>query len=135
QSYRDEENFDLAPPPDVTIKKGVAETTNPAATFNPPADDKVVRQGSTATFQVDVKNEGFPNFPDIEYSVRGVQTWDVLPPGIACSAITNYRYVPTGGGAPQPLPGGIATCEGPTVNGQSASAYIKWAFPSTEYPI
>ncbi len=135
ESYRDEENFSLAPPPDVTIKKGVAATTNPAATFNPPADGKTVRQGSTATFQVDISNAGFPGFPDIEYSVRGVQTWDVLPTGIACTAIGNFRYIPTSAGTPQALPGGIATCTDPPVNGQSTSAYIKWTFPPTEYPI
>ncbi len=132
QSFRDEENFSLAPPPNLTIKKGVAATSNPAATFNPPADGKVVRQGSTATFQVDIKNDGFPDDPDIEYSVRGVQTWDVLPPGIACTAVDNFRYIPTSGGAAQPLPGGIAQCVTPPVNGQSASAYIKWTFPTPD---
>ena len=132
QSYRDEENFDLAPPPDLDITKGVAATSAPAATFDPPADNKPVQQGSTATFQVDVKNNGFPAFPDIEYSVRGVQTWDVLPPGIACAAISNFRYIPTSGGTPQALPNGIATCTDPPVNGQSASSIIKWAFPSPD---
>ncbi len=132
ESYRDEVQFDLAPPPNLSIKKGVASTTAPAATFNPPADGKPVQQGSTATFQVDLKNEGFPDYPDVEYSVRGVQTWDVLPPGIACAAISDYRYIPTSGGAAQALPGGIATCTDPPVNGQSASAYIKWTFPSPD---
>ncbi|MEZ5158118.1 MAG: isopeptide-forming domain-containing fimbrial protein [Candidatus Nanopelagicales bacterium] len=129
QSYRDQADYETAPPPDLSIKKGVRETTAPAGTWNPPQDNKPVQQGSTATFQVDIKNTS--QSAGIDAVVRGVQTWDVLPPGIPCANISNYEYIKPGTTTRVPL-ASYVTCIDPPVNGQSTSSYIKWEFPSPD---
>ena len=129
QSYRDQADYELAPPPDLGIAKGVRSTTAPVGSWNPPQDNKPVQQGSTATFQMDIKNTSQSGAVDAV--VRGVQTWDVLPPGIPCANISNYQYIKPGTATPAPL-GSYVTCIDPPVNGQSASSYIKWTFPSPD---
>ncbi|MEZ5184234.1 MAG: hypothetical protein R2720_00675 [Candidatus Nanopelagicales bacterium] len=129
QSYRDQADYELAPPPDLSIRKGVRETTAPAGSWNPPQDNKPVQQGSTATFQIDIKNTS--QSAAIDALVRGVQTWDVLPPGIPCTSISNYQYIKPGTSTPAPL-SSYVTCVAPPVNGQNLSSYIKWTFPSPD---
>ena len=124
ESYRDQEDFELVPPPNLSLKKGVRSTTAPVGSFDPPADNKPVQQGSTATFQVDLKNEGWSSIPGADYSVRGVQMWDVLPTGIDCAAITDYRYIKPGTSTPAALPGTVTT--------SCASGIVKWVFPSPD---
>ena len=80
QSYRDQAEYDLIPPPNLLIDKGVIATDKPAATFpavSPLQDNKPIEQGGTATFQINVENR--PQIPGSDYSVRGVQVWDRLP--------------------------------------------------------
>ena len=82
QSYRDQADFNVAPPPDLGIIKGVVATNKPAGTtWSMPTttglDSRVVQQGSTSTFRVDVKN----NIDRKECGVVGLETWDQLPAG------------------------------------------------------
>ncbi len=124
QSYRDQEDFELVPPPNLDLDKGVVRTTAPLQTYPPGTDNKPVQQGSTATFQVDLKNEGWPDIPGADYSVRGVQIWDVLPAGITCSAITDYRYIKPGTSTVAALP--------VTVTTSCTAGVVKWVFPTPD---
>ena len=82
QSYRDQAEYGLLPPPNLFIDKGVIATDKPAQTYPPDngrlQDNKPIEQGGTATFQIDVINR--PQTPGSDYSVRGMQVWDRLPP-------------------------------------------------------
>ena len=133
QSYRDEANYDLLPPPDVAIDKGVIATDKPSATYPPVnnklQDNKPIEQGGTATFQINVKNRN--SLPGANYSVRGIQVWDNLPLQLRCAAVdmTSLKYIPPGG-TETALPGGIATCD----DGADATkpSILKWVFPSPD---
>ncbi|MEI2785802.1 MAG: hypothetical protein V9E82_08905 [Candidatus Nanopelagicales bacterium] len=132
QSYRTQQDFTLLPPPNLSIAKGVRQTTAPAAgPLNPPQDGRIVQQGSVATFQIDVKNTERPDTPPANYSARGIEVWDVLPDGIGCAAIGNYQYISTSGGAPQAL-ASYVVCQDPPVNGQNTKSYIKWTLPNPD---
>ncbi|MEI2620267.1 MAG: isopeptide-forming domain-containing fimbrial protein [Candidatus Nanopelagicales bacterium] len=130
QSYRDQAEYDLLPPPNLLIDKGVIATDKPAATYptvSPLQDNKPIEQGGTATFQINVENR--PQIPGSDYSVRGVQVWDRLPEQLTCSAVnlSALQFVQPRTGAQLPLPGGIAKCD--DAPGESI---LKWVFPSPD---
>lgn len=130
-SFRDQVDFQIAPPPNLSITKGVIKTTAPADTFDPPSDHKPVQQGSTATFQIDIKNTTRNGHPGSDYAARGIQSWDVLPAGITCAAISNHRYIKPGTNTVAALTNHV-TCQNPPVNGQNTLSYIKWSFPTPD---
>jgi uncharacterized repeat protein (TIGR01451 family)/fimbrial isopeptide formation D2 family protein len=140
ESYRDMADYDQAPAPNLAIAKGVRQTTSPVGDFNPPADDKPVREGSVATFQVDVRNRPRPDYPGTEFSARGVQVWDVLPvetPTIDCNSVSNYRYIKPGTATVENLDPSLVTCETTSVNigGTTKSLpTIKWTMPNPDGP-
>ena len=61
ESYRDQADFTVAPPK-LALVKGAIQTNKPAGLppwpmpNNPGLDTQTVQQGSTTTFQIDVKN-------------------------------------------------------------------------------
>ncbi len=127
QSYRTQQDFTLLPPPNLSIAKGVRQTSAPAAgPLNPPQDGRIVQQGSVATFQIDVKNTERPDTPPANYSARGIEVWDVLPDGIGCSAIGNYRYISPSGGSPQALFAYVSCVD------QASGSTIRWPLPSPD---
>ena len=148
-STRDAVDFSVAPGPNMGITKGVYSVDSPANGPNPPDTDGIpVTEETTATFRVDIANKGREGFPGANFSVRGLSTWDVLPVGITCAAISDFE-VATHGPLPAPtvlstapLPGGIATCTNPgnpghpTVDaayGNSAvQSVIVWSFPTPD---
>ena len=91
ETIRDQVEFAIAPAPAVDLLKGVYQVNTPASgPNNPNTDGSTVQQGSRVTYRVDVANTGTPpNDP----AARAVQAWDVLPVGVPCSAISNYRWV------------------------------------------
>ena len=127
ETIRDQVEFAIAPAPAVDLLKGVYEVNTPASGPNPPnTDGSTVQQGSRVTYRVDVANTGTPpNDP----AARAVQAWDVLPVGVPCSAISNYRWVApranaTNMGGAAALPTTItATCTGPTATNLVDPAY------------
>ena len=148
-STRDAVDFLVAPGPDIGVTKGVYSVDSPSNGPNPPDTDGIpVTEEATATFRVDIANTGREGFPGANFSVRGLSTWDVLPLGITCAAVSDFA-VATHGPLPAPtvlstapLPGGIATCTNPgnpahpTVNsayGNSAvQSVIVWSFPTPD---
>ena len=59
QSYRDQAEYGLLPPPNLLIDKGVIKTDKPNQTYpavSPLQDNKPIEQGGTATFQINVSN-------------------------------------------------------------------------------
>jgi fimbrial isopeptide formation D2 family protein/uncharacterized repeat protein (TIGR01451 family) len=148
-STRDSVDFSVAPGPNMGVTKGVYSVDSPANGPNPPnTDGSTITEDSTATFRVDLANRGREGFPGANYSVRGIGTWDVLPVGITCAAVSDFA-VATHGVLPAPtvlstvpLPGGIATCTNPGNPGHPAvsSAYgdstvqsvIVWSFPTPD---
>ena len=147
QSYRDQAEYGLVPPPDLAIEKGVYQTFRPApypvdAEYVPPADDKPVREGGRATFQVDVTNNA-RGIDGADYSVRGIEVWDVLPievPAINCSSIVagSYTFVKSGGSTislPQPADDALVNCEDTQVNVNGSTEMrqvIKWKLPTPD---
>lgn len=105
ESYRDQADFTVAPPK-LALVKGAIQTNKPAGLppwpmpNNPGLDTQTVQQGSTTTFQIDVKNNEPATPAGAGSTVRGVETWDVLPSGIACSAISGYKVILPGASAP-----------------------------------
>ena len=149
QSYRDQAEYGLVPPPDLAIEKGVYQTFGPTpypvdAEYVPPADDKPVREAGRATFQVDVTNRA-RGIDGADYSVRGLEVWDVLPievPAINCSSIVagSYTFFKTKNGtaeSPTTLPANLVTCgDAPVnVNGSTVTRQvIKWTLPLPDEP-
>ncbi len=130
QSYRDQAEYDLIPPPNLFIDKGVIATDKPSQTFpavSPLQDNKPIEQGGTATFQINVENR--PQIPGSDYSVRGVQVWDRLPEQLTCSAVdlSALEYIKPGTATQSALPGGIATCDN-----APGGSIVKWVFPSPD---
>ncbi len=134
QSYRDQAEYDLLPPPNLFIDKGVIKTDKPNQSYPPVPpvngrlqDNKPIEQGGTATFQIDVSNR--PQTPGSDYSVRGVQVWDRLPSQLDCSRInlTALEFVKPRTGERLPLPANIATCDD-----ASGGSILKWVFPSVD---
>jgi len=130
QSYRDQAEYDLLPPPNLSIDKGVIATDKPSATYpavSPLQDNKPIEQGGTATFQINIENQ--PQTPGSDYSVRGVQVWDRLPEQLTCSAVNlaALAYIKPGSSTELPLPAGIATCDD-----ASGGSILKWVFPTPD---
>ena len=140
ETIRDQVEFTIAPAPAVDLLKGVYQVNSPASgpNNNPNIDGSTVQQGSRVTYRVDVANTGTPpNDP----AARAVQAWDVLPVGVPCSAISNYRWVApranaTNMGGLAALPTTItAICTDPTATNLVDPAYgdttkqalIRWA--------
>ena len=123
ESIRDQVEFAIAPAPAVDLLKGVYQVNTPASgPNNPNTDGSTVQQTSRVTYRVDVANTGTPsNDP----AARAVQAWDVLPVGVPCSAISNYRWVaPRTDAVVTALPGTIpATCTDPTATNLVDPAY------------
>lgn len=91
RSMRDRVDLEIAPPPNVLLEKGVYQVDDPASgPFPPNQDGREVRDNSVATFRVDITNG--PSDPAAEFDVRDIQTFDVLPPGVVCADISNYKY-------------------------------------------
>ena len=125
QSYRDQADYGLVPPPDLSIAKGVRQTTAPAGTWNPPQDNKPVQQGSTAYFQIDIANNP-RNLPGADYSVRGLQVWDALPTQLSCSNVDlgSLQWIKPGTATVAALPAGVGvTCD---------AGMLKWVFPTPD---
>ena len=136
-SYRDDVPFGLISAPPVPVVKGVA-ALNVAPINMPPApiapaatgvDGTNVAEGDRVTFRVDIKNDGTAaNFNN--YSIHGLQVWDVLPAGITCANVpaANIGPVSSAPGAP------VGVCTNPTdgghptfVNSGTLSAIV-WTF-------
>lgn len=130
QSYRDQADYETAPPPDLSIIKGVIATDRPPGTTWPMPtttgrDSRVVQQGSTSTFRVDVKNA---DNAARNATVVGLETWDQLPAGITCTDIDAYQYIAPRagtGGTPVTLDPAYWTCN---------SGVISWSFPDAGTP-
>jgi len=91
ESMRDRVDLEIAPPPNVQLEKGVYEVDDPASgPFPPNQDGKEVNDNSVATFRIDITNG--PSDPAAEFGVRDIQAFDVLPAGVVCADISNYRF-------------------------------------------
>lgn len=130
-SLRDELPFEVAPAPQVDLTKGIAQVDSPAVGPNGPnVDGATVREGSRVTFRIDITNDGdAANGTDV--TVRGLDVWDVLPAGIACSQvdqITNFTdgdpADPVHGDCLDPADGGYPLPVG------STDSVIRWQFPT-----
>ena len=126
QLYRRRGRVRPVPPPNSIFSQGRTSYHRSRSLLEPPKDNKPVQQGSKATFQVDVKNTGWPDIPGTDYSVRGVQVWDVLPTGIDCNAITNFRWID-----PDDPDEDIVRLP-VEVEWTCAAGIIKWKFPSPD---
>jgi uncharacterized repeat protein (TIGR01451 family)/fimbrial isopeptide formation D2 family protein len=84
-SLRDQESFNVAPPPPVGIKKVVANVNG-----GPPinADNVTVKEGDNVTFSVTVTNNGTAA-TGTNISLTNPTVWDVLPTGITCASIAS----------------------------------------------
>ncbi len=127
--------FGIIPAPPVPVVKGIAAINGtainqPPAAINPPTtgvDGRTVVEGDMVRFRVDVTNGGSDaNFND--FTIRGLQVWDVLPSGIRCAQISNISAVSSSDGAP------VGTCTDPgedghpTFTGRDALSAIVWNF-------
>jgi hypothetical protein len=78
QSYRDQAEYDLLPPPNLSIDKGVIATDKPSATYpavSPLQDNKPIEQGGTATFQINIENQA----ADARFGLLGARCAGVGP--------------------------------------------------------
>jgi large repetitive protein len=135
-SRRDEVQVRLAPPPEVSILKGVQSIqdngTGAPRVLDPTlpdtpgenVDGPEVRQGDVVTFRVDVTNQGEAALGN-DNSIRGWQVWDVLPDGVACDDVVGIG--PTGGAG---SPAGTCTdpgdAEHPSFTGSGTRSSIRW---------
>ena len=132
EPYRDQADFNVAPPPDLSLIKGVVATNKPAGTTWPMPtttglDSRVVQQGSTSAFRVDVKNN---DATGRNADVVGLETWDHCQRDPR-SAIGNYQYIAPRagtGGTPVTLDPEYWNCE------DGAPSYIKWKLPDSATP-
>lgn len=129
-SLRDQVDFGIAPPPPVSIVKGVYKVNGAPALGNGPNVDGVqVKEGDTVTFRVDVTNNGTAATAT-DFSINGVNIWDVLPAGITCAQISNISRV----GSDPTSPVGTCTNPGdpgqPSFTGNTTQSAITWVFRS-----
>lgn len=96
ESYRDRVAFAIIPAPPLDLVKGVASVDLPPNGPNGPfsnVDGVAVQEGSEVEFRLDVRNLGTPlNFNN--YSVRGLEVWDVLPAQLTCGAVVPGSITP-----------------------------------------
>jgi large repetitive protein len=121
-SFRDETPFALVPAVPLTLDKTVVAVDNPSYSPPPVQTSPFVQAGSTASYEIDVTHAGsVANGTD--YSVRGLQVFDVLPQPIRCVDVTV-----TGAGA------AFADCfdDGelghPSTAGDTTRSVIVWDF-------
>ena len=130
-SLRDSVDLGIAPPPPVSILKGVSKVNGLPAAGNPANTDGVsVVEGSVVTFRVDVTNSGTAA-TSTNVPISGTQVWDVLPTGITCAAIANISNALPGDAT---TPQGVCTNPGdagqPTFTGNTTRSAITWTFRS-----
>ncbi len=90
-SYRDEVPFAIVPAVPLTLDKTVIAVDTP--TYSPPVP--FVQEGSLASYEIDVTHAGSAA-NGTDYSVRGLQVFDVLPQPVRCadvSALSNPLFV------------------------------------------
>ena len=131
KSYRDRTELRIVPAPPVSILKGVASVDIPPDGPNGPnVDDRTVRENSVVTYRLDVYNDGNAASSN-DYSVRGLDIWDVLPLGITCSQVSNItNFIDDSFGGPVY---GVCTNPGdsgqPTFEDRATNSAIRWTFP------
>lgn len=148
-ALRDSVDFAIAPAANLALEKGVYSVDAPAAGPNPAdTDGLAVQQGSTATYRIDIENLGRSGFPGAEFSVRGVQTWDVLPSGVACADVGDFAVVthgtvpPANPLVPTALDPSFVDCTDPGDPGHpdvdpsygdsATQSILRWTFPSPD---
>ncbi|HYN33795.1 MAG TPA: hypothetical protein VES40_14320, partial [Ilumatobacteraceae bacterium] len=128
QSFRDEANFAIVPPPPVRVQKGVQNVTTPAFTTALPNVDGVqVQQGSLATFRIDLENLGTAASFNA-FSVQELDVLDVLPAQINCSLISNITNFGTNPSLGQCLNPGQSSIPAGFTNTLGRSV-IRWDLP------
>ena len=136
-SYRDDVPFGLISAPPVPVVKGVAALNGtpinvPPAPIAPAAtgvDGTNVAEGDRVTFRVDIKNDGSAaNFNN--YSIHGLQVWDVLPVGITCANVPAANIGPVSSDPGAPV--GVCTDPGasghPTFADSGTLSAVVWTF-------
>ncbi len=129
-SLRDQVDFGIAPPPPVTVLKGVYQVNGAPALGNDPNVDGVqVSEGDVATFRVDVTNGG-DAATGTDFSINGVNVWDVLAPGITCSMVSSISQVSTDPTSPAGTCTDPSDAGHPSFNGSTTLSAITWVFRS-----
>ncbi len=130
QSFRDEANFGIVPPPPVQVVKGVASVNGDPVPENPANSDidgVQVRQADLVTFRIDLTNLGTASDFN-EFSVRELDVLDVLPSQVSCSAISNIEnFGPASVGECLNPGQSSASTTNPYTNTTSTSV-IRWFF-------
>ncbi len=95
RSYRDEVDFTIVPAAPLRVVKGVLSVSSPAAGpngLNSDVDGLPVREGSVVRFRIDLTNDGSAA-TSTNYSVGGVDLWDVLPEHVRCVDVGNITGI------------------------------------------
>jgi uncharacterized repeat protein (TIGR01451 family)/LPXTG-motif cell wall-anchored protein len=138
RSFRDLLDFTVVPAAPVRILKGVESVDLPAAGPNgPDVDGLQVREGSVASFRIDITNTATPGADDA-YETGAYDVWDVLPEGITCSAVSNIEGQQ--GLDPAVVPTITCTDPGdpghPSFTGSGEQSAIRWIYtPVTGLPV
>jgi large repetitive protein len=117
-SFRDEVPFEIVPAAPIELDKTVTSVDVPAFPGSP---IPYVQQGSVSRFTIDLFHAGSAS-NGTDYSVRGLEVWDVLPQPLRCADVTTIS---------NPL---FATCFDsgapghPTFAGDATRSAIVWDF-------
>ena len=97
QSFRDQEDFGIVPPPPVPTVKGVAAVNGAGQPWNTTTgnDNVLVKQGDVVTYRIDLENRGTPANANA-MAARQIELWDLLPIGISCANVDlgGFSYSP-----------------------------------------
>lgn len=137
RSFRDELEFQIVPAAPVRITKGVASVDDPPfATTEPDQDGIDVVEGSRVTYRIDLTHDADPSGAN-SYSIRGLDVWDALPPGVTCDQVESISNLSgdTNGGPVLGVctdPGDVdhPTFNATVIDEAATRSAIRWRFPT-----